>query len=90
MEKAREARLQARRAQEMAQTSQATSKALKTAQEALKKLQETSRQVLELLARGGPELEVLRQRVREGLEHERSAKQHRAEQQQERSRGRSR
>ncbi len=90
MEQAREARLQARRAQEMAQTSQATSKALKTAQEALKKLQETSRQVLELLARGGPELEVLRQRVREGLEHERSAKQHRAEQQQERSRGRSR
>lgn len=90
MEQARGARLQARRAHEMAQTSQATSKALKTAQEALKKLQDSSRQVLELLARGGPELEVMRQRVSEKLERERSAKQHRAEQQQERSRGRSR
>ena len=78
MEQAREARLQARRAREMAQTSQATSKALKAAQEALKKIQATSRQVLELLARGGPELEVLRQRVRENLEHERSAKQRQA------------
>jgi hypothetical protein len=74
----------------MARTAQATAKALKTAQEALQKVQAASRQVLELLVHGGPELEALRQRARDALEHERSTKQAKAEPQQARSRGRGR
>jgi hypothetical protein len=79
-----------RRADEMARTAQATSKALKTAQEALQKAQATARQILELIVQGGPELEVLRQRARDALEHDRSAKQAKTEPQQVRSRGRTR
>jgi hypothetical protein len=85
VEQAREARLQARRAREMARTAQYTSKELKAAQEALKQLRHSSKQTVELLARGGPALELVQKQIRENLERERLAKQHKAEKQ-ERSR----
>lgn len=85
VQQAREARLQARRAREMARTAQDTSKDLKAAQEALKALQAQTRQMLELLAQGGPALEVVQQQVRKNFERERSARQAKVERQQERS-----
>jgi len=93
VEQAREARLQARRGREMACTAQDMSKSLIAAQEALKELQGKSKQLVQLIAKGGPALELLQQKVRENLEHERSRKQAKvtkAESQRERSQGKSR
>jgi hypothetical protein len=72
MEQAREARLQARRAREMARTAQDSSNELKAAQRALEQSKASMRKMVDLVAQGGPALEVVQQRLRQNLDAERS------------------